>query len=168
MLAPYDPSAVANFFLHKDRFTSLTQLKLHKILYFAHGWYLGLTGKPLLTEKFSAWRFGPVIPNLYHEFREFGADPICRLAFPTGLGLRRKPKGLQVDVSDDYERAFLERVWVVYGEYTAAQLVHLTHAADQPWAITREKNPNDPTASISNDLIRKKFKERIKASRHGT
>src|SRR5580698_6281331 len=78
----YSPSAVANFYLKKAKHECmpLTQMKLHKLIYFAHGWGMGITHKPLLNETVQAWQFGPVVPSVYREFVEYGSRPIDRLA----------------------------------------------------------------------------------------
>src|SRR5215510_7158653 len=71
---PYDSKAAANWFL--DLGQPLTPMKLQKLVYFAHGWSLALTGVPLIKDAVEAWRYGPVIPALYHEFKHNGARPI--------------------------------------------------------------------------------------------
>ncbi len=48
MLAPYSPRAVANFFLRKR---CLTQMKLYKLLCYAHGWHLGIKGCSCWTRR---------------------------------------------------------------------------------------------------------------------
>jgi len=73
MPVPYGAKAVANFFLRKK---SLTQMKLHKLLYYAQGWHLGRTGKPLLDETLGAWTYGPVVSSIHH-----GSSPLGRLRF---------------------------------------------------------------------------------------
>jgi uncharacterized phage-associated protein len=47
---PYDARAIANLLLEfaETRNVRLTQIALLKLLYFAHGWYLARTGKPLI------------------------------------------------------------------------------------------------------------------------
>src|SRR3977135_2921517 len=78
----FDAKAVANFFLDlaKAEGQPLTPMKLQKLVYYPHGWRLGIVGKALLNEQIEAWEFGPVIPSLYHEFKEFGDQPITRKA----------------------------------------------------------------------------------------
>ena len=46
---PFDPRAVANRLLElaRERQLSLDPMKVQKLLYYAHGWHLALTGKPL-------------------------------------------------------------------------------------------------------------------------
>ena len=44
MPAPYSGRAVANYFLARDH---LTQVKLHKLLYYSHYWHFGLRDAPI-------------------------------------------------------------------------------------------------------------------------
>src|ERR1700743_3270603 len=54
----------------------ITQMKLQKIVYFAQGVYLNLFNKPLVREAFQAWKFGPVVPDIYRIFKFYGSKPI--------------------------------------------------------------------------------------------
>lgn len=162
MSAPYSAKAVANYFLAKDR---LTQMKLHKLLYYAHGWHLGFQEAPLLDETLEAWRYGPVVPSIYREFAQFGATPIDRFATefdPSHEDFLNNP---QIDASDTSVRDLLARVWEVYGDYTAAQLSGLTHATDSPWTVTRKNNPGVKYVGIPNDVIKSHFMQRIERAR---
>ncbi len=163
MVAPYSAKAVANFFLEKEH---LTQMKLHKLLYYAHGWHLGFTEQPLLDETLEAWQYGPVVPSIFWEFGSFGASPINRLAQdfdPTPDGSIDTPR---VDPADHFVQNLLVRTWTVYGDYTAAQLSKLTHMPGSPWTITRADNPGVKYAGIPNALIREHFRERVRRNRH--
>ncbi|QLH42366.1 MAG: DUF4065 domain-containing protein [Coxiellaceae bacterium] len=55
-------------------------MKLAKLIYVAHGWSLALNDVPLIDEAVQAWKFGPVIESVYHEFKHFGNDVINSLA----------------------------------------------------------------------------------------
>ena len=143
-MAPYSAKAIANAFLDiaaRER-KSLTPLKLQKLVYFAHGWYLGLFGEPLIDEQVEAWRYGPVIRSVYDEFKTFGNSPITRHATEfnfspgdNGTGNTLRPFQLEkVPAPTDKEtQKFLKRVWEVYSRYTAIQLSNLTHVQGSPW-----------------------------------
>ena len=53
----------------------ISNLQLQKILYFIQKDFL-LKGLVAFPDYFEAWRFGPVIPNVYYYFCSFGAMPI--------------------------------------------------------------------------------------------
>lgn len=156
--APYPPSAVANFFLAKSG--EITQMKLHKLLYYAHGWHLAVVGKPLLNETITAWKHGPVVPSLYYDLKKFGASPIDRLtrAIDRQTRARYTP---QVDPDDYLVRGLLERIWSVYGGLSGRQLSQMTHASDSPWTRVREKHSDLSGVDIPNDEIRRHFRRRI-------
>src|ERR1041385_1190632 len=83
----FDPKAIANYFLDlaESEKAAIEPLKMQKLVYFAHGWYLAFTGKPLLNEFVEAWQYGPVIPDLYHAFKHYGSQPITERAFSVRL-----------------------------------------------------------------------------------
>lgn len=130
----YSPKAIANYLLALAQAAgqAVSPMKLQKLVYYAHGWYAGYTGKPLIDEPVEAWQYGPVIPSLYHEFKRFGAGSISGKATDvTGCELYEVPP------PDDPEiRKFLENIWTSYGQFTGLRLSEMTHAPDGPWAKT--------------------------------
>ncbi|MFQ5632018.1 MAG: Panacea domain-containing protein, partial [bacterium] len=57
----YDSRLIANYFIdfaRKDG-VAISPMKLQKLVYFAHGYYLAITGQPLIEEEIQAWRYGP-------------------------------------------------------------------------------------------------------------
>ena len=161
--APYTAKAIANYFLAKQ---CLTQMKLHKLVYYAQGWHLGITGQPLLDETLEAWQYGPVVPSIYREFRSFGASPITCLAMELNWRTRTYFEP-QVDPSDRVVNELLDSVRNLYGKYTAAQLSELTHRPDSPWSATRRANPGLRCAGIANEVIRSHFAGRLESSSDG-
>ena len=65
--AMHDSNKIANEFLRlaKESGQSLTPMQLLKLVFIAHGWMLGLYGEPLISDDVQAWKYGPVIPDLY-------------------------------------------------------------------------------------------------------
>lgn len=51
----------------------INNLKLQKLLYFANVINIVKTKLPLFEEQMEKWKYGPVIPSVYHEYKRFGA-----------------------------------------------------------------------------------------------
>ncbi len=153
---------VANFFIQTAidaGCTDLSQLKLQKLVYFAHGWHLGLSGNPLFSEPVQAWRYGPVIQSLRREFRAFGSLPINKKARDIKIenGVLR-----EYDVPLKEPEAispFLSRIWDLYGKFTPIQLTNMTHEEGTPWhQIAVHYQFQIPLGiTIPNDLIQSYF-----------
>jgi uncharacterized phage-associated protein len=157
---PLSPSTVANYFLDAGNRESvpLTPLKLQKLVYFAHGWYMGFTGEPLVHESIQAWEFGPVIPSLYHEFKEFKNNPITRYTCSF------RPEDL---TSSEMmaAKSLLDRIWSIYSRYTASQLSALSHEPNGPWHQMLGQMPDGHVRvrnmPIPNELIHHFFRARV-------
>lgn len=54
----------------------ITNLKLQKILYFLQAYNLCSHGDRLFDDPIEKWKFGPVVPDVYHEYKNFGAKVI--------------------------------------------------------------------------------------------
>lgn len=72
----YSAAAVANAFIekaNKGELSELTPMKLQKLLFYTQSWHLKLcNGRPLFDDLFARWKFGPVIPPLYHMLKNTG------------------------------------------------------------------------------------------------
>jgi len=76
--------------------TSVTPMQLQKLLYFVNGWFLETQeGRDLFQNKFEAWTWGPVMPNVYHAFKGYGKSPITG-AMASNLKLPIEPLIIQV------------------------------------------------------------------------
>lgn len=157
----FTTKAVANRFLHavwREK-TSVSQMKLQKLVYLAHGWHLGLYHKPLLNEPIEAWNFGPVVRSLYREFANFGQDAITRFATEfCDLGLIVP---MLDDVFEDegveHVTKLIERIWEVYGEFTAIQLSNMTHEKGSPWDQCYKRNKGRRPVIIGDPIIQKYY-----------
>ena len=153
--------AVANYFLRlaSQEGKRLTHMQIQKLVYFAHGWNLGITGKPLILETVEAWEYGPVIADLYHELKRFGNQPIY-------WGADAPPAIPGIADCEDPEavRCLLNKIWEVYGEFSGLQLSTMTHEPGTPWAVTREKYPDRRGVDIDDDLIRTFFEQQAVTS----
>lgn len=165
----YDAAAVANYFLllAEKQGKDLDPMKLQKLVYFAHGWYLALRKEPLIKDRVEAWEYGPVIPSLYHQFKVFGNGTIKNRAlvtkFDAGMFRLKTPS---VDEQGDtetniYAKSLLDRIWEVYGGLTAIQLSNMTHEPGSPWEITWNRNPGQRHVVIPDELIMADFERRL-------
>jgi len=158
---PYDARVVANFILHKylERFEEMTQLRLYKLIYFSHGWYLAEYRRPLVWNHFEAWENGPVIKVVRDCFSRFQTAPIDSFSsifdYRTG-GTIELPHRLR-----DNDEAFVELVTAGYDRYTAGQLSGLTHARGSAWdLIWRAKGPVGRFGlRLTNDEILRDFQD---------
>ena len=163
----YSARAVANKFIglaKKDGITDLSPMKLQKLVYYAHGWLLANTGKPLINEEIQAWTYGPVVPDIFNEFRSFGNSHIdtyaTELRFSNGKLSLTVP---EVDKDDEDANEIIRKVWENCKNMTAIQLSNATHAKGTPWDIVashfRDELPKN--IEIPNALIEANFRKEL-------
>lgn len=144
----YDAKTIANYFIkigiNKER--RLTNMQVQKLVYFAHGWHLALTGKPLIFDDVKAWTFGPVLPEVYENLRQYKASPV---------GLPIQPDSSN-KLEDTVTGRFLDRIFQKYGHLDGIKMSYLTHKPETPWQKTWDE---DPFGVIPNDLIESHFKQ---------
>lgn len=166
----HSAKAVANSFLDlaREHGEALSPMKLQKLVYFAHGWNLGLYGEPLINEQVEAWKFGPVIRSLYHQFKHFGHSAITAPASYVDPDTWEEDE-ISLDNEDTgtlpRDRALIERVWDVYKQYTPNQLSSMTHEPGSPWDhVFQQFNGMLPRwTAIPEDVIRKYFADMANA-----
>lgn len=123
----------------------LTNLKLQKMLYFAQVEYLKEYGKPLFSENIQAWRYGPVVKEVYDWIISAGCGPYVITNFDVVLE----------DLSNipDHICTFLDKIWEKYQEYSAWKLVKKTHENGSVWNKVYANGDGDRQI-ISIDLLR--------------
>lgn len=137
----HDSLVIANRFLelaHK-RENSLTPIQLLKLVYLAHGWGLGLYGRPLIKDEIQAWQYGPIIPHLYSHIRSFKSNPV------------KGPLVCKEDELSKQEENIIQQVYDIYGYLSGPRLSLLTHQQGSPWEVSCQLNEFWPV--ISNDII---------------
>ena len=160
----YSAKAIANYFLDRygDMKTSpkISPLKLQKLVYISHGWSLAILNEELVKDEYAeAWRYGPVFPSLYYEFKEFGKRPINRNATDLNFLSDLEYITPRVEVSDEQNHALLNRIWDVYGEYTSVQLSNMTHKEGTPWWKAWNEAKGMRNFHIDNKIIKKYYSE---------
>ena len=118
---------VANFFLKlvdRESGSTITPLKLQKILYYAQGYYLAYYDNPLFDEDFQAWAHGPANVLIYDKYKDYKFDAI---PFPASESIPE---------IDDTTSDFLTDIWETFGIYDGKYLEQQTHKED-PWILAR-------------------------------
>lgn len=110
----------------------ISNLKLQKLLYYAQGCFLALRDQALFDDPIVAWKHGPVVENVYHLYKENGAN---------GIVFDEKFDFSKID--DDVE-TILEEVYDVFGQYSAWKLRNMIHN-ETPWKSTNQNSiiPNE-------------------------
>ena len=153
---PYSAGQVANYILDlADRDdVAVTPMKLQKLVYIAFGWALALYDLKLFAEPIQAWKHGPVIPSLFHEFKVYTNNPITGRSFE--LNQDGSTWVSSIPRSDREARGAVSGTWRAYGHLTAANLRNRTHALGTPWSEVYDGESMHGRV-IPTDLIRRHF-----------
>lgn len=127
-----------------------TPMKLMKLVYIGHGFSLGLDGLPLIREGVRAWRYGPVIPDLYQKVKVYGANPITQ-------PLRGSIFGSDRGSLTERECDIIRQTYDQYGHLNGIELSELTHRAGTPWSLTWQEGGQGTV--ISPDLIAEYYRK---------
>lgn len=135
----YSAIAVANEFIERHErgeLCDLTPMKLQKLLFYTQSWHLKLhNGTPLLDDLFARWKYGPVIPSLYHELKKYGS---CSIREPIRI-IQEKNESLVavtpgIQKSDIQAHRLISKIIEVYGGYTGTELSNMTHSPNAAWS----------------------------------
>lgn len=149
---------IAAYFVKRaiEEGSAITQMKVQKVVYFAHGYHLAKTGNPLIREKFQAWKFGPVVPAIYDAFKTYGSQPIATgdYLLPNTISVKAA-----LSVNRDLKES-LDGTWVITKELDALKLSAWSHEKNGPWAKYYVEGVND--IDIDNNTIKEYFSEVLK------
>lgn len=119
----------------------ITNLKLQKLLYYAQGLHLAIhNGVPLFSEKVLAWEHGPVVENVYHDYKINGSQIIERPETKSNL--------------EESQLEFIKEIWKIFGQFSAWKLREMTHE-ESPWKETPQSE------EITQGKMQSYFKTRL-------
>ena len=104
----------------------ITPLKLQKLLYYIQGLSLKIFGKVAYENKIYAWAYGPVIEDVYNNYKG-------RATITTPVNKFKISEGLEKIISIVIDS---------YGQIEAEKLIDLTHD-EEPWIVTKKNNVID-------------------------
>ena len=131
----HDAKALANTFLGfaTAEARAVTNMQLQKLLYNAHGYHLAMFDKPLFWQPVQAWKYGPVIADVYRMFRHHGAGPIESLAVRYD-----EKRGEEVPYHAKLSSQtldFLRKIWNGHKNVDPVVLSKISHRPGTPWSI---------------------------------
>lgn len=99
----------------------LNNMKLQNLLYYAQGAHLALIGRPLFSEPLVAWENGPVVENVYRDYKRFQNAPIDEVEGE-----------FDVDDFDPDESNILQQVMDIFAWHSAPAVQDESDTED-PW-----------------------------------
>ena len=140
-------SVIAEYLIKVKK--TLDQWTLHKLLYFTQGVSMAYTDKEAFHEEIQAWKYGPVIPEIYFDKKIEGMlkkqipiEDSCVLS--------------EDDELDEELKYIINDVVSSYGKLSGSSLMNLTHE-ETPWQISYKKKKKNIV--IPKSEIKKFFKE---------
>lgn len=119
---------VAEYFLWltRDQDEQISNLKLQKLLYYAQGYHLANNGIPLFDAPIQAWDHGPVVQDIYRDYKEFGRGGIP------------SPSRISEHRYKESEKKTIEWIFDTFGKFSGTELRNMTH--DEPLWKNAGKN----------------------------
>lgn len=137
----YTVDNIADFFLSKE---SISPKKLQKLVYYSYAWSIALLNDSpeniqfkLFESDVEAWVHGPVVPELYRKYKDFGWQEIPQV------------KDFDESIFASEIPDILQQVWDVYGGFTGNQLEAISHK-EMPWIEARK---GIPVCMASSEII---------------
>lgn len=145
---PYKVLDIARYIINysNDNGYGISNLKLQKLLYFVQAEFLAFTEKkqPCFGEEIEAWGFGPVIPVVYHEFKQYGSVNIPSIDEYSEITddwevVKRK---FNIDCIEPEDREVINDIVDGFADYSATALVTITHQ-QRPWRKVYQSGRNN-------------------------
>jgi uncharacterized phage-associated protein len=142
----YDARTIANEFLRiaKQQGRALTNMQLQKLVYIAHGYMLAIYDDSLINQRVEAWRYGPVIPDLYRALSEYGSGVVSQ---PIHMFPQRT-------VDDVKAKTLIDKVFAAYRGFSGPQLSTMTHREGTPWRQVFNADAFYTNDTIPNPIIK--------------
>lgn len=121
---------IANNFLEKafNENIPITPMKIQKLIYIMYKEYLKKTKLKLFSENFEAWQYGPVLPNVYSEFKPYRGSAIKNYALNADGSISK----VQILPTSNFDYVFND-VWNKYKKFSGVELSEFTHKKEGAW-----------------------------------
>ena len=141
--------SIANYFVDlakKDK-EDVKPLRLMKLVYIAHGYMLAILDRSVLDVRFDrveAWKYGPVIPSVYHSFKYFKNQAINAKA----VVAVNETEFEEPVLNDEDAKKICEFVWNKYKHMDDMELVKLLHKKGTPWQMVYVEGENNEIPDV--------------------
>lgn len=115
-------------FLANQLGDNITSIRIQKELFFIYGEFLSINNKKLFNEKILAWEHGPVIKEVYNNYRNF---ELCDI-------ITDIPCLDDIKYIDDKILEFIKLSFLTHRKYKDCEIVGKSHDANGPWAKTKK------------------------------
>lgn len=158
--------SIANYFidLAHSKGNEIKPLRLMKLVYIAHGYMLAMLDRTSLNPRFDkveAWKYGPVIPSVYHSFKIYGNSPIMK---KTTIFTDETDKSgnvivdiIEPELKDAEARNICDFVYNRYSRFSDWQLVSFLHKPQSPWGIVYQEGLNKEIPDLYTKIYFKKI-----------
>jgi len=155
--------SLANYFIGRSvsENVDIFQLGLMKRVYITHGYSLALYDKSALDPRFDvveAWKYGPVIPSVYHSFKNHGKKPIKEKSVIIDVDPETYEMDVKIPELNDVEiMDVANMVWLRYFNFSDNRMVKLTHREGTPWSMCYQKGKTCEIPDLYTRAFYKKF-----------
>lgn len=126
-----------------DNGTPISNLKLQKILYYLQAAFIVERGYRCFNESIVHWDYGPVVEEVYYEFRDYGYNGIPKDANYTDIVFNKKKNEVEINEIgvkqcefSNSEIFLINKVVESYINMEPFMLVEKSHRED-PWKNTK-------------------------------
>lgn len=146
----------------------ITNLELQKYLYFVNAKFLYESGQPLFEEPIEKWKFGPVVSEVYHQYKHNKGNKITELSQHESIifadnGITIEHNYFDEKSIPDCIKESIEESIEKLSSYDSFELVEETHKHSE-WKNDEEKILNGvPHLIYNQDSLIKYFREHKEA-----
>lgn len=131
----HNPMDIADYFVQSSlkQKLEINNLKLQKLLYYFYAKYLVEGKGNPFSEKFEKWQYGPVLPDVYHTYKQFYGSEITTV--PNRYLFNNENNTFEVHEFDEETlppemKMEIDEFVMRLGKYDAFELVERTHQHD--------------------------------------
>lgn len=144
-----------NYSIQTDK--PISNLKLQKLLYYIQAAFLIETGEPCFVDDIKNWRHGPVVPEVYSEYKRYLNNDITdkqisysQLVLDENMNISVKYEEYNEENIEKQDKILIKKVVDSLSKFGAWDLVDRTHQED-PW------NYSERGDTITNESIKNYF-----------